>query len=122
MAASRKISQAAALKHVSIIFFCSAHLINVFCHFHQEFAIVKFHLPENDEFDVAPLDWTKKKGNNMICYWPSDEVAGNQKRLIDLVTKKAVVDKITWGKFNITILAKFGETIKVDFLCLCNTD
>jgi len=40
----------------------------------------------------------------MICYWPSDEVAGNQKRLIDLVTKKAVVDKTTWGKFNITIL------------------
>lgn len=51
-----------------------------------------------------------KKGNRVICYWPSEEEANNEKKLIDLVMKKAVVDKETWLKFDVTVLAKFGKT------------
>ena len=56
------------------------------------------------------MDWTIKQGNRFICYWPGEDEARSEKKLIDLVTKKAMVDKENWPKYDVTILAKFGKT------------
>ena len=71
---------------------------------------MKFHVPGPPSIDVGPLDWTIKQGNRVICFWPGDDEASSDKKLIDMVTKKAIVDKENWLKFDVTILAKFGKT------------
>ncbi|KAI9557240.1 hypothetical protein GHT06_017063 [Daphnia sinensis] len=78
----------------------------------HSFAIVKFHLPANtSQFDIAPLEWNKKTGNKTTCYWPNEDVAENTTALVNLITKKAVVDKENWTKF-ILIFHLFSDTHK----------
>lgn len=74
----------------------------------HSFATVKFHLPANtSQFDIAPLEWIKKTGNKTTCYWSNEDAAENATALVNLITKKAVVDKENWTVFNVIIIAKF---------------
>lgn len=61
------------------------------------------------QFDIAPLEWIKKSRNKTICYWPNDDAAENATALVNLITKKAVIETEYWTVFNITIIAKFGK-------------
>jgi hypothetical protein len=63
--------------------------------------------------NVKILKWIKKLGNKTTCYWPNEHATDNATALVNLITKKAVVDKENWTLFNVTIIAKFGKFLSL---------